>query len=56
MTLVDTAVWIETFRSTKPLELEAVVAFDEIVTCLPVVRRSSKGFVMRAPFGSHATA
>ena len=36
--LVDTSVWIEVFRSTDPLDLEAVVPFDEVVTCLPVIQ------------------
>jgi len=42
--LVDTSVWIEVFRRTRPLELESVVAFDDIVTCLPVVQEVLQGF------------
>lgn len=38
MTLVDTSVWIEVFRRQDPLDIEAVVPFDEVVTCLPVVQ------------------
>ena len=44
MTLVDTSVWIEVFRRSRPLDLEAIVAFDEIVTCLPVVQEVLQGF------------
>jgi hypothetical protein len=42
--LVDTSVWIETFRKTRPLNLEAVVDFDDVVTCLPVVQEVLQGF------------
>lgn len=44
MTLVDTSVWIEVFRKTKPLDLEASVPFDEVVTCLPVIQEVLQGF------------
>jgi predicted nucleic acid-binding protein len=44
MVLVDTSVWIEVFRTRSPLDLEAVVAFDEIVTCLPVIQEVLQGF------------
>lgn len=44
MTLVDTSVWIEVFRRAKPLDPEAYVAFDEIVTCLPVIQEVLQGF------------
>jgi predicted nucleic acid-binding protein len=44
LTLVDTSVWIEVFRKTKPLDLESVVAFDDVVTCLPVVQEVLQGF------------
>jgi predicted nucleic acid-binding protein len=44
MTLVDTSVWIEVFRRPRAFDLEAVVAFDEIVTCLPVVQEVLQGF------------
>jgi predicted nucleic acid-binding protein len=42
--LVDTSVWIELFRARTPLELERVVSFDEIVTCLPVIQEVLQGF------------
>lgn len=44
MVLVDTSVWIEFFRTGSPLDLEAVVPFDEIVTCLPIVQEVLQGF------------
>jgi hypothetical protein len=42
--LVDTSVWIEVFRAQRPLDLEAVLDFDEVVTCLPVVQEVLQGF------------
>jgi len=42
--LVDTSVWVEVFRRTRPLDLDAVLDFDEIVTCLPVVQEVLQGF------------
>jgi hypothetical protein len=44
MFLVDTSVWIETFRRQRPLALESVVPFDEVVTCLPVMQEVLQGF------------
>ena len=44
MTLVDTSVWIEVFRPRRPLDLPALVPFDEVVTCLPVVQEVLQGF------------
>ncbi len=44
MTLVDTSVWIDVFRRHKPLDLESVVAFDDVVTCLPVIQEVLQGF------------
>lgn len=44
MTLVDTSVWIEVFRDRRPLDLEAIVDFDDVVTCLPVVQEVLQGF------------
>ncbi len=44
MILVDTSVWIQTFRAEKPLSMESVVDFDEIVTCLPVIQEVLQGF------------
>lgn len=42
--LVDTSVWIEVFRARRPLDLEAAVAFDDVVTCLPVIQEVLQGF------------
>ena len=44
MVLVDTSIWIETFRKRPRLSLERVVDFDEIVTCLPVIQEVLQGF------------
>jgi predicted nucleic acid-binding protein len=48
--LVDTSVWIATFRARAPLDLERFVAFDDIVTCLPVVQEVLQGFRDEGPF------
>jgi predicted nucleic acid-binding protein len=42
--LVDTSVWLEVFRARRPLDLEAVVDFDEVATCLPVIQEVLQGF------------
>jgi predicted nucleic acid-binding protein len=42
--LVDTSVWIEVFRARHPLDLTAMVDFDEIVTCLPIIQEVLQGF------------
>ncbi len=44
MVLVDTSVWIEVFRRPARLSLKALVDFDEIATCLPVVQEVVQGF------------
>ena len=44
MVLVDTSVWIEVFRKPSRLQLDSVVNFDDIVTCLPVVQEVLQGF------------
>jgi len=44
MVLVDTSVWIETFRLRNPLDLTLHVDFDDIVTCLPIVQEVLQGF------------
>ena len=44
MLLVDTSVWIEVFRKPSRLRLDAVVDFDDVVTCLPVVQEVLQGF------------
>lgn len=50
MILVDTSVWVETFRRRDPLQLEALVDFDEVVTCLPVIQEVLKGFCEERAF------
>jgi predicted nucleic acid-binding protein len=42
--LVDTSAWIEVFRRPQRLNLESVIHFDEVVTCLPVVQEVLQGF------------
>jgi predicted nucleic acid-binding protein len=42
--LVDISVWIEVFRRRRPLDLTAVLDFDDVATCLPVVQEVLQGF------------
>jgi len=42
--LVDTSVWIEFFRKSSDLDLEAAVELEEVVTCLPVLQEVLQGF------------
>lgn len=44
MILVDTSVWVEVFRARRPLDLEALMDFDDVVTCLPVIQEVLQGF------------
>jgi predicted nucleic acid-binding protein len=48
--LVDTSVWIEVFRARRPLDLEATVDFDDVVTCLPVIQEVLQGFREEAAY------
>jgi predicted nucleic acid-binding protein len=48
--LVDTSVWIEVFRARRPLDLESVLDFDDVATCLPVVQEVLQGFRDEAAF------
>jgi predicted nucleic acid-binding protein len=41
---VDTSVWVEVFRARRPLDLETVVDFDDVATCLPVIQEVLQGF------------
>ena len=50
MFLVDTSVWVEVFRKHDPLDLTAVVDFDSIVTCLPIVQEVLQGFRAESAF------
>ena len=42
--LVDTSVWIEFFRDRSVVDLEAIAADEEILTCLPIVQEVLQGF------------
>jgi predicted nucleic acid-binding protein len=42
--LVDTSVWIELFRRPAKVQLDDIVDFDDIVTCLPVLQEVLQGF------------
>jgi predicted nucleic acid-binding protein len=42
--LVDTSIWIEVFRARHPVDLEALLDFDEVATCLPVIQEVLQGF------------
>ncbi len=44
MILVDSSVWIETFRESSTVDIETVLELDEVVTCLPVVQEVLQGF------------
>jgi hypothetical protein len=50
MVLVDTSVWIATFRKQRPLDLEAFVDFDDVVTCLPIIQEVLQGFREEAAY------
>lgn len=44
MILVDTSVWVAAFRARRPLQLDATLDFDDVVTCLPVIQEVLQGF------------
>jgi predicted nucleic acid-binding protein len=48
--LVDTSIWVEVFRQPARFRLDALVDFDEVVTCLPVVQEVLQGFADEAAF------
>ena len=50
MVLVDTSVWIELFKKSSRVRLEAFVDFDDVVTCLPVVQEVLQGFEVEPAF------
>lgn len=50
MILVDTSVWVAVFRREQPLDLESVVAFDDVVTCLPVIQEVLQGIRVERAF------
>lgn len=43
MILVDTSVWVAFLRRRRPLDLEGLVDFDEVVTCPPVLQEVLQG-------------
>jgi predicted nucleic acid-binding protein len=43
MILVDTSIWIEWMRPTRPLAFDEVVAFDDVVVCLPIIQELLQG-------------
>jgi predicted nucleic acid-binding protein len=43
-------VWIEVFRPRRPLDLEGVLDFDEVATCLPVIQEVLQGFRQEAAY------
>jgi predicted nucleic acid-binding protein len=54
--LVDTSVWIRHFRRSRPIDLEALVSFDEVVTCLPVFQEVLHGIGQVGAFGTLRSA
>ncbi len=48
--LVDTSIWIKTFRASRPLHLEHHLDFDEIRICLPILQEVLQGFRDEAAF------
>ena len=42
--LVDTSVWIEVFRRSPRIRLEAFAELEEVATCLPVLQEVLQGF------------
>jgi predicted nucleic acid-binding protein len=53
--LVDTSLWIATFRRNGP-SLESLVALDEVVTALPIVQEVLQGFGDERAFAKARTA
>ena len=52
MIAVDTSIWIDLLRRSRPLDLVAIVDFDEIVTCLPVVLHRDRDYAALASVSS----
>lgn len=44
MYLVDTSVWVEVFRRPPRIDLQALIDFEEVATCLPVIQEVLQGF------------
>ena len=50
MILVDTSIWVEVLRGRLTTEFVAIVASDEVVTCLPVIQEVLQGFTLDKPY------
>jgi hypothetical protein len=50
MILLDTSAWVEVFRKRSRIRLEAAIALEEVVTCLPVIQEVLQGFRDEAAF------
>ena len=50
MVIVDTSVWIQVFRRRDPLDLERVLDFDEVTTCLLIIQEVLQGFRNEASY------
>ncbi len=50
MVIVDTSVWIEVFRREGSLDLESILDFDEVATCLPIIQEVLQGFRHQSAF------
>jgi predicted nucleic acid-binding protein len=48
--LVDSTIWIEFLRERRALDLEAIVPFDEVVTCLPVIQEVLQGIRVESAY------
>jgi predicted nucleic acid-binding protein len=42
--LLDSSVWIASFQRRDPIDLDAMLDLDDVVTCLPVVQEVLQGF------------
>jgi predicted nucleic acid-binding protein len=43
-------VWVAVFSRKNPLDLAAHIAFDDVLTCLPIVQEVLQGFREEKPF------
>ena len=51
LVLVDTSIWVEVLRKKQPLDLEALVSIEDVVTCLPIVQEVFQGIRDDRAFG-----
>jgi len=42
--LVDSSVWIQTFKKNHALQIESVVDLETVITCLPIIQEVLQGF------------